>query len=327
MCEAPGLNSILQAIRIEYVKVSVRQSTLPEEWIEMAGRIEESFLDYLRVEKGLSQNTLIAYRNDLEKLSRFADEHGKDVLSVERDDLKSFIQHLHNTGLEARSIARALVTVRNLYKFLVLDGHLKRDPSANLESPKSWQSLPKFLVSEEVDRLLDSPDVSQDLGLRDKAMLEVLYATGLRVSELVALKISDLNLDLGFLLTLGKGSKERTVPLGQSAINWVRKYLTARTRILNGKPCSYLFVNGKGQPLTRQVFWKLIVDYGEKAGIGHITPHLLRHSFATHLLENGADLRSVQMMLGHSDISTTQIYTHITNERLREVYKKFHPRA
>ena len=321
------MNSILQAIRIEYVKVSVRQSTLPEEWIDMAGRIEESFLDYLRVEKGLSQNTLIAYRSDLEKLSRFADEHGKDLLSVEREDLKSFIQHLHKAGLEARSIARALVTVRSLYKFLVLDGHLKRDPSANLESPKSWQSLPKFLLSEEVDRLLDSPDVSTDLGLRDKAMLEVLYATGLRVSELVTLKISDLNLDLGFLLTLGKGSKERTVPLGQSAINWVRKYLTARTRILNGKTSSYLFVTAKGQPLTRQVFWKLIVDYGEKAGIGHITPHLLRHSFATHLLENGADLRSVQMMLGHSDISTTQIYTHITNERLREVYKKFHPRA
>ena len=293
----------------------------------MAGRIEESFLDYLRVEKGLSQNTLIAYRNDLEKLSRFADERGKDLLSVEREDLQNYIQQLHKTGLEARSIARALVTVRSLYKFLVLDNHLKRDPSANLESPKSWQSLPKFLVSEEVDRLLGSPDVSTDLGLRDKAMLEVLYATGLRVSELVTLKISDLNLDLGFLLTLGKGSKERTVPLGQSAINWTRKYLTARTRLLSGKASSNLFVNAKGQPLTRQVFWKLIVVYGEKAGIGHITPHLLRHSFATHLLENGADLRSVQMMLGHSDISTTQIYTHITNERLREVYKKFHPRA
>jgi integrase/recombinase XerD len=293
----------------------------------MAGRIEESFLDYLRVEKGLSQNTLIAYRNDLEKLSRFADECGKNLLSVERDDLKSFIQHLHKSGIEARSIARALVTVRSLYKFLVLDGHLNRDPSANLETPKSWQSLPKFLLSEEVDRLLDSPVLSTDLGLRDKAMLEVLYATGLRVSELVTLKISDLNLDLGFLLTLGKGSKERTVPLGQSAINYVRKYLTARTRILGGKASSYLFVNAKGLPLSRQVFWKLIVAYGEKAGIGHITPHLLRHSFATHLLENGADLRSVQMMLGHSDISTTQIYTHITNERLREVYKKYHPRA
>lgn len=217
----------------------------------MAGRIEESFLDYLRVEKGLSQNTLIAYRTDLEKLSRFADEHGKDILSVEREDLKGFIQRLHEAGLEARSIARALVTVRSLYKFLVLDGHLKRDPSVNLESPKSWQSLPKFLVSEEVDRLLDSPDVSTDLGLRDKAMLEVLYATGLRVSELVTLKISDLNLDLGFLLTLGKGSKERTVPLGQSAINWVRKYLTARTRILKGKTNSFSIRKCKRAPFNQ----------------------------------------------------------------------------
>jgi integrase/recombinase XerD len=293
----------------------------------MAGRIDESFLDYLRVEKGLSPNTLIAYRNDLEKLSRFADENGRSLLSIERDDLKKFIQHLHESGLEARSIARALVTVRSLYKFLVLDGHLNRDPSANLDTPKSWQSLPKFLISEEVDRLLDTPDVATDLGLRDKAMLEVLYATGLRVSELVALKLSDLNLDMGFLLTLGKGSKERTVPLGQSAINWTKKYLTVRSRLLGKKSSSHLFINAKGQPLSRQSFWKLIVGYGEKAGIGHITPHLLRHSFATHLLENGADLRSVQMMLGHSDISTTQIYTHITNERLREVYKKFHPRA
>lgn len=293
----------------------------------MAGRIDDRFLDYLRVEKGLSQNTLIAYRADLEKLSRFAEENGKNLLSLERDDLKSFIQHLSKAGLEPRSIARALITVRSLYKFLLLDGHLKRDPSANLDTPKSWQSLPKFLVSEEVDRLLEGPDVSTDLGLRDKAMLEVLYATGLRVSELVALKTSDVNLDLGFLLTLGKGSKERTVPLGQSAINWTRKYMASRSSLLDKKSSPYLFINARGLPLSRQVFWKLIVGYGEKAGIGHITPHLLRHSFATHLLENGADLRSVQMMLGHSDISTTQIYTHITNERLREVYKRFHPRA
>jgi integrase/recombinase XerD len=238
-----------------------------------------------------------------------------------------FIQHLHQTGLEARSIARVMVTTRSFFKYLLLDGILKRDPSENLESPKSWQSLPKFLLPDEVERLLDAPDLATDTGLRDKAMLEVLYATGLRVSELVNLKREDLNLDLGYLITLGKGSKERTVPLGQSAIGWARKYLAVRLRLLGNKSSALMFVTPRGVPLTRQAFWKLIVGYGEQAKIGHITPHLLRHSFATHLLENGADLRSVQMMLGHSDISTTQIYTHITNERLKQIYKKFHPRA
>lgn len=293
----------------------------------MTRDIEVSFLNFLRVERGLSANTLVAYRSDLEKLAQFASSIGKDLVSIERDDLTRFLQHLRNSGLEPRSIARVLVTVRGLYKFLVLDNILKRDPSANLESPKSWQSLPKFLIPEEVDRLLEAPDVSNNTGLRDKAMLEVLYATGFRVSELVALKVEDLNLDLGFVVTLGKGSKERTVPLGQSAISWVRKYLSARSRLLGKNPSHILFVTEKGSALTRQAFWKLIVGYGERAKIGHITPHLLRHSFATHLLENGADLRSVQMMLGHSDISTTQIYTHITNERLKQIYKQFHPRA
>ena len=289
--------------------------------------IEARFFNYLRVERGLSPNTLVAYKNDIEKLNNFASGVGKDLVSLEREDLVKYTQHLHKTGLEPKSIARALVTTRNLYKFLVLDGLLKRDPSANLETPKSWQSLPKVLSVEEVDRLLASPDVTIDSGIRDKAMLEILYATGLRVSEMVSLKLSDVNLDLGFLMTMGKGSKERTVPLGQSAINWTRRYLSVRPRLQAGKTGSLLFINNKGLPITRQSFWKLIVSYGERAKIGHINPHLLRHSFATHLLENGADLRSVQMMLGHSDISTTQIYTHITNERLREIYKKFHPRA
>lgn len=289
--------------------------------------VEPRFLSYLRVEKGLSQNTLLAYQNDLEKLSRFARDRDKDLLSLERDDVKDFIKHLHESGLEAKSIGRTLVTVRNLYKFLLLDGFLKRDPSINIETPKSWQSLPKFLIREEVESLLESPDTSTENGLRDKAMLEVLYATGVRVSELVALKIDDVNLDLGLLTTLGKGSKERSIPVGTSAIAWIKKYLPIRHKILGNRTSPYLFISAKGQAITRQGFWKIIVDYGEKAKIGHITPHLLRHSFATHLLENGADLRSVQMMLGHSDISTTQIYTHITNERLKEIYKKFHPRA
>lgn len=293
----------------------------------MGTDIETRFLSYLRVERGLSQNTLTAYRTDLDKLVNFARSKGKDLLSMERDDLTAFIRHLSESGLEPKSIGRTLVTVRNLYKFLLLDGFLKRDPSVNLDSPKSWQSLPKFLLPEEVDRLLDSPDQQTDVGIRDRTMLEVLYATGLRVSELVSLKISDLNLDLGFLITLGKGSKERTVPLGQSALGWIKRYLPVRRKLLGEKSSAFLFLTSRGQPLTRQSFWRIIVDYGEKANIGHITPHLLRHSFATHLLENGADLRSVQMMLGHSDISTTQIYTHVTNERLKEIYKKFHPRA
>lgn len=293
----------------------------------MEDSIERNFLSYLRVERGLSSNTLAAYKSDLEKLRSYARDIGKDLLSIERSDIADFIQTLSNSGLEARSISRALVTVRNLYRFLLLDGHLNRDPSTNIQSPRSWQSLPKFLSTEEVNRLLDSPNTSTEIGLRDKAMLEVLYATGLRVSELVSLKVADLNLDFGFLVTLGKGTKERAVPIGQSAVTWITQYLGVRASLLNGKNTSRLFVGARGEHVTRQAFWKLIVMYGNKARIGHVTPHLLRHSFATHLLENGADLRSVQMMLGHSDISTTQIYTHVTNERLREIFKRFHPRA
>jgi integrase/recombinase XerD len=289
---------------------------------------EERFLSYLRVERGLASNTLSAYRNDLAKLSLFAQTRNADVLSLQPADLAAFMQCLHKRGLGPKSVARALVAIRGFYKFLIQDGHLKLDPSVNLEAPKSWQSLPRFLESHEVERLLSSPDVSTEAGLRDKAMLEVLYATGLRVSELVGLEPGNLNLDLGFLKVRGKGGKERVVPLGLAAVDWTRRYLAIRGRLTDrGKGAAALFLTDNAQPLTRQAFWRIIVSYGERARIGHITPHLLRHSFATHLLENGADLRSVQMMLGHSDISTTQIYTHITSERLREIYKKFHPRA
>jgi integrase/recombinase XerD len=294
----------------------------------MAILLEERFLNYLRVERGLSPNTLTAYRSDLAKLSGFATNCGKDLASLQPDDLATFLRSLHKGGLDPKSVARALVAVRGFFKFLLQDGHLKLDPSSNLETPKSWQSLPRFLMPDEVARLLEAPDVSTDLGLRDKAMLEVLYATGLRVSELVSLAARNVNLDPGFLTVFGKGGKERAVPLGAGAVQWTRNYLEIRQRLLSrDKTVEALFITEGGQLLSRQAFWKLIVSYGEKVGIGHITPHLLRHSFATHLLENGADLRSVQMMLGHSDISTTQIYTHITNERLREIYKKFHPRA
>ena len=294
----------------------------------MSVLLEERFLNYLRVERGLSPNTLTAYRTDLSKLSGFARTCGKDLLSLQPDDLATFLRSLHKRGLDPKSIARALVAVRGLYKFLLQDGHLKLDPSSNLEAPKSWQALPRFLAADEVERLLNAPVTSTDLGLRDKAMLEVLYAAGLRVSELVGLAASNLDLDLGFLTVFGKGGKERAVPLGLSAVEWTKKYIAIRPRLMaQAAPTAALFITDGGHALSRQAFWRMIVSYGEKAGIGHITPHLLRHSFATHLLENGADLRSVQMMLGHSDISTTQIYTHITNERLREIYRKFHPRA
>jgi integrase/recombinase XerD len=293
----------------------------------MSSAKEERFLSYLRVERGLSSNTLLAYRRDLSKLRRFALARDKDVLSLDADDLAHFMRSLHTQGLAPKSIARTLVAVRGFYKFLIQDGYLKLDPSVNIESPKSWQSLPRFLAPEEVERLLYTPDPSTSIGLRDKAVLEVLYATGLRVSELAGLTPSNINFDLGFVTVLGKGGKERTVPLGMTAIDWTRKYVASRARSGLFKTTHALFVSDNGSPLTRQALWKIIVSLGERAGIGHITPHLLRHSFATHLLENGADLRSVQMMLGHSDISTTQIYTHITNERLREIYKRFHPRA
>lgn len=286
-----------------------------------------AFLNYLQVEKGLAANTLAAYERDLEKLTAFASTVRRDVTLLASGDLTAFVQHLTRSGLSSKSVARALVAVRGLYRFLLLDGRIEHDPSITLEGPRSWQSLPKFLLAEEVDRLLDSPDVSTDLGIRDRAMLELLYATGLRVSELVSLKVGDPNVDLGLLVTMGKGAKERAVPMGRVAIQWLSRYFPVRQRLLGRVSSPLLFVNSRGRRISRHEFWRVVVEYGEKAGIGHISPHLLRHSFATHLLERGADLRSVQIMLGHSDITTTQIYTHVTNERLREIHKRFHPRS
>ena len=288
---------------------------------------EAAFLHYLSVEKGVSANTLSAYKSDLRKLLRFAGLQKKDVIALDRLDLIDFVSNLRQSGLGPRSVARALVTVRSFYHYLVWDGHLRRDPSGNLETPRSTRPLPQFLSTEEVERLLESPDVATNSGVRDKAMLEVLYASGLRVSELVSLRLIDVNLDLGFVNAFGKGSKERTVPLGEPATRWVGKYLAVRNRLLGDRNSPLLFVSDNGLKITRQAFWKRLVFFGQCAKVGHVTPHLIRHSFATHLLENSADLRSVQMMLGHSDISTTEIYTHVTNERLREIYRKYHPRA
>lgn len=287
---------------------------------------KREFLGYLAVERGLSANTLEAYGRDLERLEAFAASRGRSLLTLERADMLDYVKHLRQEGLEARSISRNMVAVRGLYKFLLLDGHIRHDPTVNVEAPKSWQTLPKFLTPDEVELLLKQPDQTPE-GIRDAAMLQLLYATGLRVSELIGLKLADINLDTGLLTCLGKGSKERSVPFGRAAEEALRAYLPVRQQILKGKASSHLFLSAQGRPISRQQFWKAIVEYGERAGIGHITPHMIRHTFATHLLEHGADLRSVQLMLGHSDVSTTQVYTHVTNERLREVYESCHPRA
>lgn len=287
---------------------------------------KREFLRYLAVERGLAANTLDAYGRDLERLEAFAVSRGRELLTLERADMLDYVKHLRQEGLEARSISRHIVAARGLYKFLLLDGHIRHDPTVNVEAPKSWQALPKFLTPEEVELLLKQPDQTPE-GIRDAAMLQLLYATGLRVSELIGLKLADVNLDTGLLTCLGKGSKERSVPFGRAAEEALRAYLPVRQQVLKGKSSPYLFLSAQGRPISRQQFWKAIVEYGERAGIGHITPHMIRHTFATHLLEHGADLRSVQLMLGHSDVSTTQVYTHVTNERLREVYESCHPRA
>lgn len=286
------------------------------------------FLDFLSVEKGLSVNTVLSYSRDVQKLFRFFRKEKIHWLKAGEEDLIRFIHHQSRAGLSPRSMARVISSLKSFYRFLVLDGILKKNPAVDLSSPKTWLALPKFLTVKEVESLLRQPDEENVRGVRDKAMLELLYATGLRASELVSLKIKDLNLEDGFLLCLGKGGKERLVPIGESAVRAVRKYLDeARSKLLK-QSSEFLFVTQRGRIFTRQGFWKLLKGYARKAGLDlKISPHILRHSFATHLLERGADLRSVQLMLGHSQITTTQIYTHVSRKRLRRVYDKFHPRA
>jgi integrase/recombinase XerD len=290
--------------------------------------LKRDFYDYLMVERGLSPNTLDAYRRDLERLEQWASAKlDKEILGLSRNDILEYVQVLRLDGLEPKSISRAMVTVRNFFRFLILDGILKHDPTVNIDSPKAWQTLPKFLTLEEINLILAQPDVAEPAGVRDRAILEVLYATGLRATEIVSLKLSDINLEMEILICLGKGNKERTVPLGRSAVEWVKRYMPVRHQWLGQRASAALFISPQGKALTRQTLWKLVAEYGRKAGLDRVTPHMLRHTFATHLLEHGADLRSVQMMLGHADLSTTQIYTYVTNERLRDVYERFHPRA
>jgi integrase/recombinase XerD len=288
----------------------------------------DSYLAYLRDVRRVSANTVESYARDLAALGAFADERGTSVDALERRDLEAFVRKLMGSGLSPRSVARAVACVRGFYRFAALEQ--KRDSSAaeDLRAPRAWTSLPKFLDLDEVDRLLAQPDTSTPRGLRDKALIEVLYATGLRVSELVALRAGDLRLDEGYLTCVGKGSKERLVPIGHEATDWVRRYLHDGRPQLLKRASPWLFVNARdGGPLSRVGFWKVLKEYGIKAGITRdLSPHVLRHSFATHLLERGADLRAIQVMLGHADLSTTQIYTHVLEARLRAVYDKFHPR-
>jgi integrase/recombinase XerD len=286
------------------------------------------FLDYLAVEKGLAKNSLSAYQTDLRHFGHWLGDQKRELDAVQRIDIVRYFQALRSAGISARSVARALAAIRGMFRFLVAERHLKHDPTENLENPKLWTTLPKSMQPEEVDALLRAPDRTTPEGLRDGAMLELLYATGLRVSELIHVKIDDLVMDAGFLRTIGKGSKERIVPFGDSARDAIVVYVERGRPKFDKHADPYLFLSSRGRPMSRQAFWMKITKYARQAGIaGHISPHVLRHSFATHLLENGADLRSVQMMLGHADISTTQIYTHVSRARLQKMYEQFHPRA
>ena len=286
------------------------------------------YLDYLAVEKGLAKNSLASYRTDLRRFGAWLADQKMELEQVERLHIIRYFQALRGAGISARSVARALAAIRGMFRFLVAERHLKHDPTENIENPKLWTTLPKSLQPSEVEALLAAPDRSKPDGLRDAAMLELLYATGLRVSELIHVKIESLVMDAGFLRTIGKGSKERIVPFGDSARDAIVAYLERGRSHFAKAPDPHLFLSNRGRAMSRQSFWMKIVHYARLAGIStHISPHVLRHSFATHLLENGADLRSVQLMLGHSDISTTQIYTHVSRARLQRMYEQFHPRA
>ncbi len=288
----------------------------------------QAFLDYCCIEKGLAENSLDAYRRDLSRFRSFClKDKGETPVGAER--LGQYLDSLYVSGLASRSIARQLTTLRNYYGFLLRQGVIESDPTANLTMPKQWSNLPKYLSLEQIDRLAASPAESKLTGMRDRAMVEILYAAGLRVSELCQLELSDLNVDLGVVRVTGKGGRQRLVPVGKSALAAVSRYLeSGRPKLLQGRGSRYLFVTARGGRLTRQAFWKLLAGYGRKAGIFHgLTPHVIRHTFATHLLEGGADLRSVQTMLGHADISTTQIYTHVLHSRLRKTVEEHHPRA
>ncbi len=290
----------------------------------------DEFIRHIVVEKGLSMNTASAYKHDISRFAGHLKNAGKGPLTASPGDITSFLALLMDSGLTVRSYTRALIAVRAFYSYLVLTKRLKESPSAGVSVPRFAGRLPDFLSIQDVDMLLSAPDTKTPLGLRDKAMLEVLYATGLRVSELISLRLNDVNLQKGYVTALGKGGKERAVPIGDAAMHWVKSYMDEGRRILlKERTCAYLFITARSGRMTRQNFWLIIKNAAVRAGIDplRIKPHALRHSFATHLLERGADLRLVQAMLGHADISTTQIYTHVTKGALKSLHKAKHPRG
>ena len=293
----------------------------------MKNNLIKEYLQYLRVERGLATNTIEAYRRDLEKLQEWAIECSKDIVQLDRSDILDNFGYQKVGGICDATLVRFISSLKGFYKFLLREQIIETDPTAYLESRKSWQSLPKFLSLKEIDELLDTPDLFTDKGLRDRAILEVLYSSGVRVSELVGMKLNDIEWEKGIFTCFGKGSKERKVPLGKSALEFLTRYMPARQRLLQRGNSHRVFIEMGGYSMSRQKIWQLVKEYGRQAGISHITPHLLRHSFATTLLEHGADLRSVQLLLGHADIGTTQIYTHVTDEKVRDSYLRFHPRS
>jgi integrase/recombinase XerD len=283
------------------------------------------FLSYIQVEKGLSANTLQSYARDIAKLQSWAQKNGKQVEKLERKDLREWIARMSRDGLAPSSVSRTVSAARGFFRFLMLDGHIKRHPAEDLHTPQQSARLPQFLSEEEMERLLFAPDIKTDVGVRDRAMLEILYAAGLRVSEMCGLRTSDIDLNAALLTCFGKGSKQRRIPIGKSAVHWLQRYLSVRKQLgSEGRPELFLH---KGGRMTRQTAWALIKTYAAQAGVPDISPHTLRHSFGTHLMQHGADSRSVQALLGHADISTTEIYTHITDLHMRRAYDRFHPRA
>ena len=288
----------------------------------------EQFLDYLTVERGLAKNTIESYRRDLLKYQEYLKRKGAVVEKIARSDIQNFLLYIKDKGLSSSSIARNLVAIKVFYRFLVREGFIKDDPASVLDSPKLWKRLPDVLSIDEIQGLMDAPDLSNWMGIRDKAVLELMYATGMRVSEVADLRMDGLNLDLGFVRCKGKGQKERIVPIGRTASKALAFYLEkVRPPLLKGKVSQHVFITRLGMRMSRQSFWKMIKKYVAAANIKKkITPHTLRHSFATHLLERGADLRVVQELLGHANIATTQIYTHINKDRLKSIHAKYHPR-